>query len=307
MATRDERVAFVALIGAPNAGKSTLINALVGSKLAIVTPKVQTTRTSLRAIVTEGDTQLVVIDTPGIFQPKKRLDRAMVQQAWQSLEGVDCIAVVVDAAKGVYADTQRILRELKKRVSAESGPVVLLLLNKVDAVQKERLLTLVQECQALFACDAVFMIAAKTGDGVADVKQALIARARHEAWPYPHDQLCEAPERFLAAELTREQLFLQLQQELPYALTVETERWEAHEKGDAVTIHQVVYVEREGQKKILLGKNGARIKQVSQKARQEIGRLLGKAVHLFLFVKVRENWQDAPELYRDLGLEFPQE
>ena len=298
------RCGFVALIGAPNAGKSTLINALVGSKIAIVTPKVQTTRALLRGIAMEGQSQLVLIDTPGIFAPRRRLDRAMVTTAWTGAHDADIVAVLIDAKKGLDEEAEAILG----RLSEVKQPKVLVL-NKVDLVDKPALLALAQAIAAKAlaanaAFDATFMLSALSGDGVADLKAWLGTHAPAGPWHYPEDQISDAPLRALAAEITREKLFNRLHQELPYQATVETEVWKELRGGD-VRIEQTIYVERESQRKIVLGKGGATIKAIGAEARKEISALAEQKVHLFLFVKVREGWGDDPERYRQMGLEFP--
>jgi GTP-binding protein Era len=293
------RCAFVALIGAPNAGKSTLINALVGAKVSIVSRKVQTTRALVRGIAIEGAAQLVFMDTPGIFAPRRRLDRAMVTTAWSGAHDADIVALLIDAKKGIDEDADAILAKL----SEVKQPKVLVL-NKVDLVDKPALLALAQATAAKAAFDATFMLAALSGDGVADLRIWLGAHAPLGPWHYPEDQISDAPMRSLAAEITREKLFDRLHQELPYQATVETETWKELRGGD-VRIEQTIYVERESQRKIVLGKGGATIKAIGADARREIAALTEQKVHLFLFVKVREGWGDDPERYRQMGLEFP--
>jgi GTPase len=295
------RCGFVALIGAPNAGKSTLANALVGTKISIVTPKVQTTRTLVRGIATEGAAQLIFVDTPGIFSPRRRLDRAMVTTAWGSTHDADIVALLIDAHKGVQDDDEAILRTLGDVRSAK-----VLVLNKVDLVDKPALLALVQRLNERMTFAATFMISALSGDGVADLKRWLAEHVPAGPWHYPEDQISDAPLRQLAAEITREKLFLQLHQELPYQSTVETESWKELRDG-SVRIEQIVYVERESQRKIVLGKGGSAIKAIGAAARKDIAAAVEQPVHLFLFVKVREGWGDDPERYREMGLEFPKE
>jgi GTPase len=295
------RCGFVALIGAPNVGKSTLANALVGSKISIVTPKVQTTRTLVRGIAIEGAAQLIFVDTPGIFAPRRRLDRAMVATAWGSTHDADIVAFLVDAHKGLHDDDEAVLRTLADVRSAK-----VLVLNKVDLVEKPALLTLAQTLNARMVFAATFMISARSGDGVADLKRFLAAHVPAGPWLYPEDQISDAPLRQLAAEITREKLFLRLHQELPYQSTVETEVWKELRDG-AVRIEQTIYVERESQRKIVLGKGGQAIKAIGAAARAEIAAAIEQPVHLFLFVKVREGWGDDPERYREMGLEFPKE
>jgi GTP-binding protein Era len=297
----DTRCGFIALIGAPNAGKSTLINALVGSKVSIVSRKVQTTRALVRGIAVAGAAQLVFIDTPGIFAPRRRLDRAMVTTAWSGAHDADIVALLIDAKKGIDEEAEAMLT----RLSEVRQPKVLVL-NKVDLTDKPALLALTQRGndRAVFA--ATFMLSALSGDGVADFKRWLAACAPAGPWHYPEDQISDAPLRSLAAEITREKLFDRLHQELPYQSTVETESWKEQKDG-AVRIEQTIYVERESQRKIVLGKGGATIKAIGADARKEIAALLEQKVHLFLFVKVREGWGDDPERYRGMGLEFPKE
>ena len=295
------RCGFIALIGAPNAGKSTLINALVGSKVAIVTPKVQTTRTLLRGIAMEGQAQLVFLDTPGIFAPRRRLDRAMVTTAWSGAHDADIVAVLIDVKSGLNDDAQALLKKLQ-----EVRQPKVLILNKVDLVEKARLLALAQTANDTAKFEATFMISATKGDGVADVRQWLAAHVPAGPWHYPEDEVSDAPVRQLAAEITREKLYLKLHQELPYQSTVETEGWTERKDG-SVRIEQTIYVERDSQKKIVLGKGGQTIKAIGEASRRELAEILEKKVHLFLFVKVREGWGDDPERYRSMGLEFPKE
>ena len=293
------RCGFVAIVGAPNAGKSTLLNNLVGSKVSIVTPKVQTTRTRVLAIAVEGDAQLVFVDTPGIFvNPKRRLERAMVAAAWAGAGDADLVVVLIDAARPLDADTERMVAALRG-----GGRPLLLALNKVDVARRAALLALAERLNRDTPFAATFMISALTGDGVDDLRRALAERLAAGPWLYPEEQLADMPLRLLAAELTREQLFLQLHEELPYSLTVEPETWEDRDDG-SVRIDQIVTVLRESQKPIVLGKGGRRIKAVGAAARAEIAAMLERPVHLFLRVQVRENWQDDPARYRALGLEF---
>ena len=297
----DQRCGFIALIGAPNAGKSTLLNALVGAKVTIVSHKVQTTRALIRGIAMEGQAQLIFVDTPGIFAPKRRLDRAMVNTAWTGAHDADLVALLVDARKGIDEEIDAILTRL-----VEVRQPKVLILNKIDVVAKDALLKLTQDINARVTFDATFMISALTGDGVADLKRALAARMQPGPYLYPPDQLSDAPMRQLAAEVTREKLFERLHQELPYQSTVETEQWKEL-RGGGVRIEQTIYVERESQRKIVLGKGGATIKAIGAAARKDIAQMLEQPVHLFLFVKVREGWGDDPERYRGMGLEFPTE
>jgi GTP-binding protein Era len=295
------RCGFVALIGAPNAGKSTLTNALVGSKVAIVTPKVQTTRALLRGIVMTGPAQLVLVDTPGIFAPRRRLDRAMVTTAWGGASDADIVAVLIDAKTGLDDAADAMLQKLD-----EVRQPKILIFNKVDLVEKEKLLMLAQAGAARGKFEAVFMISAKSGDGVGDVRNWLAEHVPAGPWHYPEDEVSDAPVRQLAAEITREKLYLKLHQELPYQSTVETETWTERKDG-SVRIEQTIYVERESQRKIVLGKAGQTIKAIGEASRRELAEILEKPVHLFLFVKVREGWGDDPERYRQMGLEFPKE
>jgi GTP-binding protein Era len=298
----ETRCGFVALIGAPNVGKSTLINALVGTKVAIVSHKVQTTRALLRGIATVGHTQLVFIDTPGIFTPKRRLDRAMVSNAWSGAHDADMAAVLIDAKRGLDEEAEALFEGLAD--VGPSGKPRILLINKIDLVEKSALLALVKAANERATFAATFMISALTGDGVDDVKSWLAAQAPVGPWHYPEDQITDAPLRQLAAEMTREKLYLRLHQELPYQSTVETEVWKELRDG-STRIEQTIYVERESQRKIVLGKGGATIKAIGAEARREIAEMLEAPVHLFLFVKVREHWGDDPERYRGMGLEFP--
>jgi len=292
---------FIALIGAPNAGKSTLVNALVGEKVSIVTPKVQTTRALVRGIAIEGAAQLVLIDTPGIFAPRRRLDRAMVTTAWGGAHDADVVCVLIDAKRGLDEETQAILDKLREMAGAK-----VLVLNKVDLVGKPELLVLAQKVNDQLSFDATFMVSALSGDGVTDLKIWLAAHVPAGPWHYPDDQVSDAPLRSLAAEITREKLYLRLHQELPYQSTVETDSWKDLKDG-SVRIEQTIFVERESQRKIVLGKGGHTIKGIGAEARREIADAVGKPVHLFLFVKVRERWGDDPERYREIGLEFPKD
>jgi GTP-binding protein Era len=295
------RCGFVALIGAPNVGKSTLINALVGAKVSIVTPKVQTTRSLIRGIAIEGDAQLIFVDTPGIFSPRRRLDRAMVGTAWGSTQDADLVALLIDSRRGLKEDDEKILQGL-----GEIRPPKVLVLNKIDLVDKLALLALTHEANQHASFAATFMISALSGDGVPDLKRWLAAHAPAGPWLYPPDQISDAPLRQLAAEITREKLYLRLHQELPYQSTIETEVWKELKDG-AVRIEQTLYVERESQRKIVLGKGGQTLKAIGTAARAEIAAAIEQPVHLFLHVKVREGWADDPERYRAMGLEFPKE
>ena len=292
---------FVALIGAPNAGKSTLLNGLVGSKVSIISHKVQTTRALIRGIAVEGQSQLIFVDTPGIFSPRRRLDRAMVTTAWSGAHEADLVGVLIDSRKGVDEEAEGILARL-----GDVKPPKLLILNKIDVVAKEALLDLAKAANAAAKFEATFMVSALTGDGVADLKVWLAQRVPPGPWLYPPDQMSDAPIRQLAAEITREKLFERLHQELPYHSTVETESWKELRAGD-IRIEQTIYVERESQRKIVLGKGGQTIKAIGEAARREIAAIVEAKVHLFLFVKVREGWGEDPERYRAMGLEFPKE
>lgn len=294
-----QRCGFVAVVGAPNAGKSTLVNHLVGAKVSIVTHKVQTTRTRVRGIAIRGNSQIVFIDTPGIFTAKRRLERAMVQAAWAGVEDADVVLVIHDAArKRISDDTRQVLQGL-----AEARCELVLVLNKVDLVKREKLLELAAQLSEMANFSKVFMVSALTGDGVKDLMDYLAARMPEGPWHFPEDQLSDVSLRLLAAEITREKLFLNLHQELPYALTVETETWEEFKDG-SVRIEQTVYVGREQHKAMCLGKGGKTIRMVREAAQKEMEEVFEQRVHLFLFVKVRENWIDDPERYRSLGLEF---
>jgi GTP-binding protein Era len=288
----------VALIGAPNSGKSTLLNRLVGHKLAIVTPKAQTTRTRLLGIAIEGRTQMIFVDTPGIFEPRRRLDKAMIAAAWSGAEDADETLLLVDAARGIDENMHRIIAALKQR-----GRRSILALNKIDRVRRERLLSLADALSREAQFDPTFMISGLTGDGVDDVKRHLAASLPPGPWLFPEDQMSDATERMIAAEITREQVFLQLHDELPYASTVETEKWEDRPDG-SVRVEQIIYVQRPGQRAIVLGEHGQRIKAIGARARAELARTLERRVHLFLFVKVRENWAEDPERLAALGLDY---
>jgi GTP-binding protein Era len=298
----QRRCGFIAVIGAPNAGKSTLVNALVGSKVSIVSHKVQTTRVPIRGIAIEGDSQLVFIDTPGIFRPKRRLDRAMVDAAWGGAHDADIVVLMVDAVKGVDDDVTRILDRL-----ADSRLPKILVLNKVDRVtDKDMMLPLVARLSERMTFDRVFMISALDGNGVADLKSFLAGRMPLGPWHYPEDEISDAPLRMLAAEITREKIYQYLHEELPYSTTVETTDWKTFKNG-SVRIEQTIFVERDSQKSIVLGKGGQTIKKISSQSRADLSRILEHDVHLFLFVKVRENWGSDPERYREMGLEFPKD
>lgn len=297
--TSTPRCGFVAVLGAPNAGKSTLVNAAVGSKVSIVTHKVQTTRARVRGIALHGQTQIVFVDTPGIFAPRRRLDRAMVAAAWSEAQDADVVMLLIDSERGLTAEIQAIIEKIK----AARPRHLYLVLNKIDLVPRESLLDLTQKVNALLEFDRTFMISAEKGDGVQAILDTIAEVLPEGPWLFADDQLSDMPNRLLAAEITREQVFLQLHQELPYAMTVETEKWEDCEDG-SVRIDQTIYVQRDGQKSIVLGKGGSRIKGIGSAARRQLEDLLECKVHLFLFVKVRDNWLDDPERYRDWGLDF---
>ncbi len=290
---------FVALIGAPNAGKSTLLNQLVGAKVSIVSRKVQTTRTVIRGIALEGAAQVIFVDTPGIFAPKRRLDRAMVTSAWGGAGDADAVSLLVDARKGVDDEVEAILAKLPQLRAPK-----ILVLNKIDAVDHQRLLGLAADLNARLPFAETFMISALKGHGVPKFREKLAALMPAGPWLYPEDQISDAPLRALAAEITREKLFERLHDELPYQSTVETELWKDQPDGSA-RVEQTIYVTREGQKKIVIGEGGKTIKSIGSAARKEIMEAAEQKVHLFLFVKVRENWGDDPERYREMGLEFP--
>lgn len=291
---------FVALIGAPNAGKSTLINQLVGSKVSIVTHKVQTTRAIVRGIATHGNAQIVFVDTPGIFKPRRRLDTAMVTTAWGGAKDADVVVLLIDAERGIRGDADAILDRLK-----DVRQPMVLVLNKVDRVKPETLLALSAAANERVPFKRTFMVSALTGSGCKDLLDYLAETLPAGPWYYPEDQISDLPMRQLAAEITREKLYLRLHQELPYSSHVETEKWEEKKDG-SVRIEQVIYVERDSQKKIVLGRRGEAIKAIGQAARKEIAAILERPVHLFLFVKVREGWGNDPERYREMGLDFPE-
>lgn len=295
------RCGFVALIGAPNVGKSTLVNALVGAKVTIVSRKVQTTRALIRGIVIENNAQIILVDTPGIFSPKRRLDRAMVSTAWSGAHDADLVCVLLDAKTGIDEEAEAILAK-----AASVNHDKILVINKVDLVQREKLLALAQAANERMTFVRTFMIAAISGDGVDDIRKTLADMVPPGPFLYPEDQMSDAPMRQLAAEITREKIYQKLHQELPYQSTVETDKWEER-KDKSVRIEQTIYVERESQRKIVLGKGGATIKSIGADSRKELMQILDVPVHLFLFVKVRENWGDDPDRYREMGLDFPKE
>jgi GTPase len=295
------RCGFVALIGAPNVGKSTLVNALVGSKVTIVSRKVQTTRALIRGIVIEGSAQIILVDTPGIFAPKRRLDRAMVSTAWSGAHDADLVCVLIDAKAGIDDEADAILT----RLATVAHPKILVL-NKIDLIPREKLLVLAKAANDRLKFESTFMISALSGDGVDDLRKTLAKMVPPGPFHYPEDQMSDAPMRHLAAEITREKIYRQLHQELPYQSTVETDSW-TERKDKSIRIEQTIFVERESQRKIVLGKGGATIKSIGADSRKEISEIMGVPVHLFLFVKVRENWGDDPDRYREMGLEFPRE
>jgi len=290
---------FVALIGAPNSGKSTLVNRLVGAKVSIVTHKVQTTRAIVRGIATHGRAQIVFVDTPGIFKPRRRLDQAMVTTAWGGAKDADVVVLLIDAERGLRGDGLTILENLK-----DVRQPKLLILNKIDRVKPELLLTLAKEANERVAFERTFMVSALTGAGCGDILDYLADSLPEGPWYYPEDQLSDLPMRQLAAEITREKLFLRLHQELPYSSHVATEKWEEKKDG-SVRIEQTIYVERDSQKKIVLGNKGETIRAIGQASRKDLSEIMEQPVHLFLFVKVRENWSDDPERFREMGLDFP--
>ena len=292
------RCGFVAVVGAPNAGKSTIVNALVGQKVAIVSPKAQTTRTRLMGVAMDGETQIVLIDTPGIFAPTRRLDRAMVAAAWNSLDQAEAILVMIDAAAKLGERAERVLQGIEGRPEKK-----FLVLNKVDLTKKDKLLTIAMQLNERVAFDETFFISASTGDGVPELKAHLAKLMPEGPWHFPEDEVSDAPERMLAAEITREQLYRQLHEELPYQSTVETEKFTARPDGSA-EIHQQILVARDNQRAIILGHKGERIKEIGSKARAELTELLGRKVHLFLHVKVKANWDEDRSVYRDMGLDW---
>ncbi len=308
MSDEETHCGFAAIIGAPNAGKSTLVNRLVGSKVSIVTPKVQTTRMTVRGVAIRGNTQIVFVDTPGIFKPRRKLDRAMVNAAWAGAGDADAVLLIVDAPdliaqpNGLAArDTLSIIDGLKK-AQTKAG----LILNKIDGMKRADLLPLAEKLNAEGTFERLFMVSALKGDGVEDIAAWVMARMPPGPWLYPADQAADIPSRLLAAEITREKIYLRLHDELPYSTSVESEKWEERKDG-SVKIDQVIYVEREGQKPIVLGKGGATIKKIGELARAEMEEIFGHRVHLFLFVKLRENWAEEREHYKEIGLEYPEE
>ena len=294
------RAGFVALIGEPNAGKSTLLNRMVGAKVSIVTHKVQTTRARIRGVAMEGNAQIVFVDTPGLFRPRRRLDRAMVAAAWGGAADADLVVLLIEAHRGMTEGVKAILADLRGKVG---GRPVALAINKIDRVKAESLLRLSKEMNEAFPFERTFMISAERGHGVEDLKRWLAERMPEGPWLYPEDQLADLPMRMIAAEMTREKLTLRLHQELPYELTVETEAWEERQDGSA-RVDQIIYVAREGHRGIVLGKGGETIKAIGQAARAELEEFMGRKVHLFLTVKVKENWLEDPERYGEMGLDF---
>ena len=298
MVAEQTSAGVVALIGAPNAGKSTLVNALVGQKVAIVSPKVQTTRVRLTGVAMLGAAQMLLVDTPGVFQPRRRLDRAMVKNAWDGATDADILLAIVDAKAGLRGETE----ELLKTISGRPGRRWLVL-NKVDMADKESLLLLAANANAAGGFERTFMVSARTGDGVDDLKQALADAMPEGPWLFPEDQLTDAPARMMAAELVREQLFLQLVQELPYAAAVHVEKYEERPDGSAA-VHAQIYVERDSQKAIVVGARGSRIRQIGELARGELSDMLGRPIHLFLHVKVKPGWAEDRHVWRDLGMDW---
>ena len=298
MNTGPRRSGFVSVIGAPNVGKSTLINYLVGTKVSIVSPKVQTTRTQILGICIADNSQIVFIDTPGIFEPKRRLDRAMVAAAWNGTKDADLVLLLIDAKRGIDRNTRQIINQ-----STKNSERVILAFNKIDLINKQDLLSMTSKVQNLNTFDHIFMISAILGDGIDDLLDRLKSLIPAGPWLFPADQVTDTPEHLLAAEITREKLYLELQRELPYATTVEAESWENKPDG-SIRISQIIYVERDTQKSIVLGKAGRQIKRIGADSRKELESIFGKTVHLFLFVKVRSRWSEDPERYRDLNLDF---
>ncbi|TMJ11973.1 MAG: GTPase Era [Alphaproteobacteria bacterium] len=294
----SQRCGFVAIVGAPNAGKSTLVNAIVGQKVAIVSPKAQTTRTRILGVAIEGEAQVLLLDTPGIFEPRRRLDRAMVAAAWGGAADADLIALVIDSERGFSERLGDMLDRLKERREPK-----ILVLNKVDLIQKDALLLLATQLNERIQFEETYMVSASTGDGVPDLKRALAARVPEGPWHFPEDQVSDATDRMLAAEVTREQLYLQLYRELPYDSAIETEKYEERKDG-SVAIHQQILVGRDSQKAIVLGKGGTRIRAIGEAARTELASLLGRKVHLFLHVKVNPKWEEDRGLYREIGLDW---
>ncbi|MCK5425081.1 MAG: GTPase Era [Emcibacter sp.] len=298
MTKNESHCGFVALLGAPNAGKSTLMNSLVGSKISIVTHKVQTTRTRFIGIALHKESQMIFVDTPGIFEPKKRLERAMVSAAWAGASDADVIIVLVDAERRIDDNTRRIIDGLR-----EAGKKAVLAINKIDTIRRDSLLALVQELNEMGDFSEVMLISALKGDGLEDLKDVIVGYLPKGPWLYPEDQMTDITERMLAAEVTREKFFLRLHQELPYAATIETESWQEKKDG-SVRIEQIIYVERDTQKAIVIGKGGRSLKEIGKMAREDLEEMFGRRVHLFIFVKVRKNWSDDKERYTNMGLDW---
>ncbi|MCE3232781.1 MAG: era [Rickettsiaceae bacterium] len=296
----QHKCAYIALMGAPNVGKSTLVNQLIGTKVTIVSPKVQTTRASVKGICMEGDTQLVFVDTPGVFSPKETLEKAIVQEAWRRVGEADFTALLIDSRKGICKDTSNIVESLKKQEKK-----LALILNKIDLIKREDLLALAQELNSHGIFTDTFMVSALKGDGVKSLREYYAKLAPVGQWMFPEDQIMEAPVKFFAAEITREKIFMKLQQELPYSIAVETEKWEEKKNGE-VSISQVIYVRKEGQKGIVLGRGGEMIKHIGTASRRELEKLLECKVNLKLFVKVRENWVESSSIYSQIGLQLPE-
>ena len=294
----NQRCGVIAIVGAPNAGKSTLVNALVGQKVAITSPKAQTTRTRVMGVAIEGDAQIVLVDTPGIFQPKRRLDRAMVQAAWGGAQGADLIALIMDGKAGLGPKVEPIIEALSGRSERKW-----LILNKVDIAAKDKLLVHTQKLNDILGFEEIFFVSASTGDGLPELKSAFAAAMPEGPWHFPEDQVSDATDRMLAAEITREQFYHQLHAELPYAAAVDTEKYSEREDG-SVEIHQQILVGRPTQRAIVLGKGGQRLKEIGSKARAELSALLGCRVHLYLHVKVKEDWEEDRGIYRDIGLDW---
>jgi GTP-binding protein Era len=299
----QRRCGFVTILGEPNAGKSTLLNNLMGTKISIVSPKVQTTRARLLGIITEGDTQIVIQDTPGIFSPKTRLEKAMVKAAWDGLQGNDCLLVLVDCMHQSLEKAFKIFYETQERGSSLKDTSLIVILNKIDKIHKEKLLTFLDALKDYPTIDKIFMVSALKGDGVEDLKKYLMEKMPLSPWHYPEDQLTDKPERFLTAEVTREHLFHVLHKELPYHLTVETEKWEEFKDG-SVKISQLIRVSRENHRKIVIGEGGKTLKKVGQNSRKELEEILGRSVHLFLFVKIDEQWSERRSYFTEQGLDF---
>lgn len=295
--TNTQHFGFVAVLGAPNAGKSTLVNRLVGAKVSIVSPKVQTTRSRIRGIMVQGETQIILVDTPGIFKPSRRLDRAMVASAWTESEESDLRLLLVDAQKGIDKNTQNIINNLEK-----NHQKTILVINKIDLVAKEKLLPLISQLNKPDLFTDTFLISAGTGENVEDLKRFLVSKMPAGFWMFPGDQLSDLPNKLFAAEVTREKLFMALQQELPYSVAVETTDFKEQKNG--IRIEQTIFVERVSQKLIVLGKNGSMIKKIGEQSRRDLSRLFETPVHLFLFVKVKENWVEDPSQYSNWGLDF---